>query len=98
MGSILINSTFIARPKLKFTAKNLNANITGELSGKCVAGGKALPVKAFKTVSLIKNGRVDDYTTQLPESSPVILALRFLAVNFSLGLAMKVLLIRMEPI
>lgn len=65
MGSILINSTFIARPKLKFTAKNLNANITGELSGNCVAGGKALPVKAFKTVSLIKNGRVDDYTVKI---------------------------------
>lgn len=65
MGSVLINTTFIARPKLKFTAKNLNANITGELSGNCIAGGKALPVKAFKTVSLIKNGRVDDYVVKI---------------------------------
>ena len=64
MGSVLINSTFIARPKLKFTAKNLNANITGELSGNCVAGGKALPVKAFKTVSLIKNGKINDYVVK----------------------------------
>lgn len=65
MGSVLINTTFIARPKLKFTTKNLNANITGELSGNCIAGGKALPVKAFKTVSLIKNGRVDDYVVKI---------------------------------
>lgn len=62
MGSVIINTTMIARAKMKFNSKSLNANITGELSGNCVACGKAFPVKAFKTVTLIKDGRVENKT------------------------------------
>lgn len=56
-SEILARTSTIAVPKLKYTLKNLNVNITGVLDGKCLVDD-VYDVKAFKTVNVIKNGKV----------------------------------------
>lgn len=58
-SEILAATSTIATPKLKFTLKSLNVNLTGILHGKCLVDEEIYNVKAFKTVNIIKNGKVN---------------------------------------
>lgn len=58
LGEMVVKTSTMAKPNLKFTLKNLNVNIVGTLSGYCIVDDVAYKVKAFKTVNLIKNGKV----------------------------------------
>lgn len=58
MNEMLVKTSTMAKPNLKFTLKNLNVNIVGTMSGHVVVDDVAYAVKAFRTVNIIKNGKV----------------------------------------
>lgn len=59
MGEMIVKTSAIVKPKLKYTAKNLNMNITGVLYGNVVVNDKAYPVKAYRTVNVVSNGKLN---------------------------------------
>lgn len=58
VSDMLVKTSAIAEPNLKFTAKSLNVNLTSKLYGRFVSDDKVYPVQAYKTINVAKNGRI----------------------------------------